>query len=48
MMIDEYLKKKFVDACYEKVKIESGLLSTKITINVERPGLIIGQRQINQ
>jgi len=44
MMIDEYLKKKFVDAGYEKVKIESGLLSTKITINAARPGLIIGAK----
>ncbi len=44
MMIDEYLRKKFVDAGYEKVKIEVGLHSTKITIHAARPGLIIGSK----
>ena len=44
MMVDEYLRKKFIDAGYEKVKIESGLHSTKVIIHAARPGLIIGSR----
>jgi len=50
MMIDEYLRKKFIDAGYEKVKIESGLHSTKVTIHAARPGLIIGShgKSINE
>ena len=44
--IDEFLEKALVDAGYGGVDIATSPVGTRITLFVQRPGLVIGRRGV--